>query len=75
MSAGKLKEKTMKKEFFGIFKSHLRIETDPELDPDPDPLVRDPRIRIRIRTIMSRIPNTGPYLFQIILILFRDPVP
>ncbi len=33
---------------------------DPELDPDPDPLVRvtDPGIRIRIRTKMSRIPNT-----------------
>jgi hypothetical protein len=39
-------------------------EMDPELDldtePDPDPLVRDtdPGIRNRIRTKMSRIPNT-----------------
>jgi hypothetical protein len=40
----------------------------PDLDPhvfwpppDPDPLVRgtDPGIRIRIRTKMSEIPNTG----------------
>jgi hypothetical protein len=32
----------------------------PELDPDLDPLVigPDPRIRIRVRTKMSRIPNT-----------------
>ncbi len=30
------------------------------MDPDPDPLVRgtDPGIQIRIRTEMSRIPNT-----------------
>jgi hypothetical protein len=37
--------------------------SDPELDPDPDPLARgtDPGIRIWIwnRTKMSRIPNTA----------------
>ncbi len=38
-------------------------EPNPELNPEPgpDPLVRgtDPGIRIRIRTKMSRIPNSG----------------
>ncbi len=32
------------------------------MDPDPDPLVRDTDPRIRIRTKMSRIPNT-PILY------------
>jgi hypothetical protein len=37
------------------------VDPDLEPDPEPDPLVRgtDPGIRIRIRTKMSRIPNTG----------------
>ncbi len=38
------------------------MDPDPELNPEPDPnpLVRytDPGIQIRIRTNMSRIPNT-----------------
>jgi hypothetical protein len=36
-------------------------ESDPDPEPDPDSLVRgtDPGIRIRIRSKMSRIPNTG----------------
>ncbi len=37
-------------------------ESDPELDPDLDPLVRGTDPGIRIRTKMSRIPNTG-FLF------------
>ncbi len=28
------------------------------MDPDPDPLIRDTDLGIRIRTKMSRIPNT-----------------
>ncbi len=38
-------------------------DPDPELEPDSDPLVRgtDPGIQIRIRTKMSRIPNTAVY--------------
>jgi hypothetical protein len=38
----------------------MKKKSDPDLDPEPDPLVRgtDPGIRIRIRTKMSRIPNT-----------------
>jgi hypothetical protein len=44
--------------FFCIFK--ITKESDPELDPELDRLVRgtDPGIRIRIRTKMSRILNT-----------------
>ncbi len=38
-------------------KGHWRKESDPELYPDP--LVRGLDTRIRIRTKMSRIPNTG----------------
>jgi hypothetical protein len=41
-----------------IFWSHRRKESDSELDPDP--LVRGTDPRTRIRTKMSRIPNTGP---------------
>ncbi len=39
---------------------------DPNTEPDPDPLVRgtDLGIRIRIRTQMSRIPNTVPYQLE-----------
>ncbi len=37
---------------------------DPDPEPDPDPLVRgtDPGVRIRIRTKMSRIPNTATHI-------------
>jgi hypothetical protein len=53
---------------------------DPELDPDQDPSVtvrgKDPRIRIRTR--MSRIPNTdmrirtkAPDLLPFLYVLFR----
>ncbi len=38
-------------------------ESDPELDPDLDPLVRGTDPGIRIRTKMSRIPNTGFFFF------------
>jgi hypothetical protein len=38
-------------------------ESDPELDPDLDPLVRGTDPGIRIRTKMSRIPNTGFFVF------------
>jgi hypothetical protein len=34
---------------------------DQELDPDPDPLARGTDTGIRIRTKMSRIPNTARY--------------
>ncbi len=41
---------------------------DPEMAPDPDPLIRgtDPRIQIRIRTKMSRLAQTErcDFLFQ-----------
>jgi hypothetical protein len=43
--------------FFLHSLSHLRKESDPELDPDPSVRGADPRIRIR--TKMSPIPNTG----------------
>ncbi len=36
---GRLLEKNMKKIFFCIPKSHLRKESDPELDPDPKHLL------------------------------------
>ncbi len=45
-----------KNNFFCILKVK---EWDLELDPDPDPLVRDMNPGIRIRTNMSRIPNTA----------------
>jgi hypothetical protein len=50
-------QKCKKNIFFGILK--INEERSPELDPYP--LIRgtDPGIRIRIRTKMSRIPNTG----------------
>jgi hypothetical protein len=35
------------------------LDPDAEQDPDPDPLVRGEDPRIRIRTKMSRIPNTA----------------
>jgi hypothetical protein len=39
----------------------LEPDPEPNPEPNPDPLVRgtDPGIRIRIRTKMSRIPNSG----------------
>ncbi len=45
MPVDKLKDKIYEK-------NQWRKKLDPELDPDPDPLVRDtdPGIRIRIRT-------------------------
>jgi hypothetical protein len=51
----------MKKWIFCIMKVTEDLSTDPHLDPHPDPLIRDtdPRIRIRIRTKMSRIRNTA----------------
>jgi hypothetical protein len=54
----------MKKLFFFYILSHSRNELDPELDPDPDldPLARSTDPEIRIRTKISRIPNTGKKL-------------
>jgi hypothetical protein len=46
----------MKKYTFCILKVTEERESDPELVPDPDPLV----IEIRIRNKMSLIPNTAP---------------
>jgi hypothetical protein len=45
---------------------HLRKESDLELDPesDPDPLVRGTDPGIRIRTKMSRVPNTDFVFWQ-----------
>jgi hypothetical protein len=43
--------------FFGILRVTEERESDPELDPDP--LIRGTNLRIRIRTKMSKIPNTG----------------
>ncbi len=50
---------SLKKKNKKFFLASLKKGVGPELDPDPDPLVRgmDPRIRIRIK--MSRIPNTA----------------
>jgi hypothetical protein len=45
--------------FFAFLKSEL--EFDPDSDPDPLISGTDPRIRIRIRTKMSRIPNTAVF--------------
>ncbi len=59
------KKKNMKKNFFLHPLSHLRKESNPELDPDPeldlnpDPLARGTDPGIWIRSKMSRIPNTG----------------
>ncbi len=39
--------------------NYKKNESDPELDSDPDPLVRGTDPRIRIRNKMSRIPNTA----------------
>jgi hypothetical protein len=55
------KKKNEKNIFFASLKSIKSLkESDPELGPDPDPLVRgtDPGIRIRIPNKMTRIPNT-----------------
>jgi len=43
--------------------SHWRRESDPELDPEPDPFVRGTDPGIRIRTKMSRISNTARNVF------------
>jgi hypothetical protein len=56
MPAGKLRKNY---DFFLASWSHRRKELDPELDPDPDPLVRGTDPGIRIRNKMSRISNTG----------------
>ncbi len=45
--------------------SHWRKESNQEMDPNPDPLVRGTGPRILIRTKMSRIPNTG-WMFDFI---------
>jgi hypothetical protein len=52
-----------KKYFFCIVKTS-DLELDPDPDPDPDPLVRGTDPGIRIRTKMSRIPNTGEEYFH-----------
>ncbi len=49
--------------FFLHPEGHRRKESDPELDPDPDPLFRgtDPRIRIKMSRILNNFfgPNLG----------------
>jgi hypothetical protein len=53
-------KKYEKKYFFCILKIKRRKESNPELDPDPDPLVSGTDL-VRIHTKMSRIPNSvGP---------------
>ncbi len=67
MALGKLWEKKYEENFFfaslkvKISEERSRIRSCPDPEPDPDPEVRgtDPGIRSRIRTKMSRIPNTG----------------
>jgi hypothetical protein len=56
--------------FFSLLK--VTEESDLELDPDPDPLVRGMGPRIRIHTKMSRIPNTG---FRSVIVIYtcRNP--
>ncbi len=58
---GKLEEKNRGKKIFFFVSLKSMKESNPKLDPDPDPWVRgtDPGIRNRIRTKMSRIPNTA----------------
>ncbi len=55
--------KMSKKDNFHLFschlEGHLRTDLALESDPNPDPLVRGMDPRVRIRTKMSRIPNTG----------------
>ncbi len=53
------KKKIWKKNYFLASLKSLKKGVDPELDPDPDPLVRDMDLGIRIRTKMSQIPNTA----------------
>jgi hypothetical protein len=50
-----------KKDMIEIFLASLKSmkKSDPEFDPDQDPLVRGTDLRIRIRTKMSLIPNTA----------------
>jgi hypothetical protein len=54
-------KKIWKKQFFLHTSNQWRMESDPDQDPDPepDPLVRRTDPGIRIRTKMSRIPNTA----------------
>ncbi len=83
VTVGKLWEKIWNF-YFGIFKINEEMESDPdsdsELDPDPepdsDPLVRgtDPEIRIRIRTKMSWIPNTGVSLCCLSTCVIRNGI-
>ncbi len=54
-SGGKMRKKWRQKIFFIHSWSHRRKESDPE----PDQLVKGTDPGIRIRTKMSRIPNTG----------------
>jgi hypothetical protein len=51
--------KQKNKKFLVAFLSVTGVYKDPEQDPDP--LVRDMDPRIRIRTKMSRIPNTAVF--------------
>jgi hypothetical protein len=52
----------MKEKFFFASLKSMRKESDPEFDPDPDPLVKGTDSGIRIRTKMTRIPNTASLL-------------
>jgi hypothetical protein len=55
-------KRNKKKRFYWHLEGPWRKEPDPEEEPDPNPKVSgtDPQIRIRARTKMSGIHNTGP---------------
>ncbi len=52
----------------------MKVTDEKQQDPDPDPLARgtDPKIRIQIRTKMSRIRNTDMKLAGSILCVACD---
>jgi hypothetical protein len=52
-------QKVTSKMFGCHLEGHWRRKKDPETHSDPNPLVRAKDPRIRIRTIRSRIRNTG----------------
>jgi hypothetical protein len=59
----------MTEDIVPVLTEEKKRESDAELDPDLDPLVRggtDPGIRIR--TKMSRIPNTGFFAFDFVFL-------
>jgi hypothetical protein len=53
-------QKKYEKIYFFVSLKSVRKESDPELDPDTDPIVIGTDPGIRIRTKMTWISNTGP---------------